>query len=226
MPDYANRSSAEQALARQLARLGREVQALILERLGDPPNYDNLDAAFWADIQQRYEAILIPSLEGIFISSAEAMAGLDGIPPADIAVVNENAAAWARQYTFDLVGGINDTSRRYLQRTINDFYQTGMDMATLEARIARQFGTRRAANIAITEVTRASVQGELAVVRGLREAGIQMVAVWQTSNDDIVCRICSPLNQTKQGEAWYQFPPAHVGCRCWVNHVFATGATI
>lgn len=222
MPDYANRESAETTLARLLGRVGRDVQRLILDALGDPPDYARLDEAFWSDIQARYEEVLLPTLENIYIDSAEQMAGADGIPPADYALVNEAAAAWARQYTFELVRGINDTSRQYLQRTINDFFQTGMNMRALQERIARQFGTVRASRIAVTEVTRAAVEGERAIVAQLAQSGIQMAAVWQTSNDDIVCRICSPLNGLRQGDGWVYPPPAHVGCRCWINHEFVT----
>jgi ribosomal protein S2 len=90
----------------------------------------------------------------------------------------------------------------------------------LKDSLSSLFGPVRAEIIAITEVTRAAVEGERAMVAEVAKQGIQMVAVWNTNNDEIVCPICAPLNQKKQGEAWTFPPPAHPRCRCWLNHDF------
>ena len=75
--------------------------------------------------------------------------------------------------------------------------------------------------IARTEVTRAAVEGERALVKETNDIVSQhgidpMVPIWQTRNDEIVCPICGPKHnkEIKDGE----YPPAHPRCRCWVTH--------
>ena len=54
----------------------------------------------------------------------------------------------------------------------------------------------------------------------LAAQGIEMIEVWNTNNDELVCDICEPLNQKEKGDGWDESdgPPAHVRCRCWTNH--------
>jgi intein/homing endonuclease len=54
--------------------------------------------------------------------------------------------------------------------------------------------------IATTEVTRASVEGEREVAREVAEQGIEMVEVWQTSNDEMVCFPAWTLVETLEGQ--------------------------
>jgi hypothetical protein len=72
--------------------------------------------------------------------------------------------------------------------------------------------------IAVTEVTRASVEGERAQVRELAAQGVVLVATWQTANDELVCPVCGPRNGRREGDGWDSPPPAHPRCRCWLNH--------
>ena len=143
----------------------------------------------------------------------------------DWALVNEAAVNWGTRYTYDLVTGINETSRRVLQTSIPQYFEEAMTQGELRSRLTGTFGPVRAEMIARTEVTRAAVEGQRATVREadklLSKYGIKpMVEVWQTRNDEIVCPICGPRHGKEEGDGWTKDdgPPAHPRCRCWTNH--------
>jgi hypothetical protein len=155
-----------------------------------------------------------------------------GAPAAvDWTLVNTRAATWAKGYSFELVKGIDETSKTALQDAISKYYQAPMTRAELEAEISKTFSPARASRIAVTETTRAAVEGDLEIAREIRAAGIEMVTVWLTDNDDKVCDICEPLNQKyadgeKDGRPYWihpdgseiEPPPAHVECRCDIGN--------
>lgn len=222
MSDFPARADWERRIERGLASAFAPWLDRLLALLGDPPHPDNVPASFWREVSADVAGELRPALESVWIASARDFAAGRAAISLDWSVINRRAARWAETYTYDLVKGIEATSRRKLQSAINVFFRDGLTKAQLEAKIAPLFGPVRAQMIAVTEVTRASVQGELATVREIRRAnpGIALVPVWNTNNDELVCPICRPRNQTRQGELWYDPPPAHVLCRCWLNHVW------
>jgi len=84
------------------------------------------------------------------------------------------------------------------------------------------FGAERAEIIAITETTRAAVEGERGVIAELEQHGIRMYPVWMTRNDELVCPICAPRNGKPiqpGNETNGEYPPAHPRCRCGVGWV-------
>jgi hypothetical protein len=115
------------------------------------------------------------------------------------------------------VKDITDNRRRFLQRSINDFYRTGMTMGDLRTRLSREFGVVRSEMIAATETTRAIVEGERTYVNELRKQGVQVRNVVQTSSDERVCPKCSPKQGKDPDEVGY--PPYHVSCRCWFTSI-------
>lgn len=219
MPDFANRADWESRLQRALEKLQDAQRKRLMQALGDPPSQNNLPPQFWSEFGQEYRDALYPLLEQIFLDSAEQM--LEALPMGvDWDLVNAEAARWARQYTYDLVSQITDRTRAALQEKVGNYFETPTTLGDLKESLEALFGAVRAEMIAVTETTRAAVQGEYALVQKIQEQGIAMVAVWQTNNDDLVCPICAPRNQTRQGEGWDEPPPAHPRCRCWVNHEF------
>lgn len=137
----------------------------------------------------------------------------------DVAEINAAALEWARKYTFELVKGIDRTTRKVLQRAVSQFIETpGMTVGQLTDLVSAAVGDARAANVAITELTRAYSQGTAVYQEMLKEAGVNMRKVWNTSNDELVCPICGPLNQQAE-DRWEDVgaPPAHPNCRCWTT---------
>lgn len=219
MADLASRAEWEARLARANGKLGQQALNEIMDALGDPPSAGNITPALWEKLSAAQLEVLVPVLRDIYLESAKQM--LDASPiGVDWGLVNKDAIEWSQKYGFELVTGINETSRQGLQSAIGNFFSEKWTMGDLRGALEGTFGPVRAEMIAATEVTRAAVEGELSVVAGIRAQGIDMVAVWATSNDEYVCPICGPLDGTKQGEDWDDPPPVHPRCRCWVNHEF------
>ena len=219
MPDIPNRDELEAELARRFSKLSSKHRRELLQLLGTPPNYGNVPASFWERVAGELNGSFVPFLTLVFLESIERL--LPTVPIGiDWALANQYAANWAREYSFELIRGINNTSRRAVQDAVASYFEQGLTRADLETRLASIFGPTRAEMIAVTETTRASVAGERAWAEELRKQGVEMIEVWETHKDDLVCPICAPLDGKPKGEAWTDAtgPPAHVRCRCWTNH--------
>ena len=195
----------------------------VMDLLGDPPDLNRLDAAFWASEQGKMIADLRPEL-GRMVRDSMATTATTVPILWDEVVIAEEALDWARGYTYDLVTGLNGNTQRLLQRVVPQFVETpGMTVGQLRAELEPAFGQARAQMIATTEVTRAYSQGTDIIQRQLAAGGLEMQRIWHTSGDDRVCDICVPLNGKPETE-WAQAspmaetpPPAHPNCRCWTT---------
>lgn len=222
MADIDSRDELEREIARKLGKMLKTQMAKLLELMGDPPNINNITEEFWRESGAEFTEIVRPFLRNTFQNQAQTMLGTIPIG-VEWTLINERAATWASRYAYDLVRGINETSRRMLQSAVSIYYRDGLTIGELQDMIAGSFGPVRAEMVAVTEVTRASTQGERALSDELAQQGIHMVEVWRTNNDELVCEICGPRNGKPEGEGWTRDdgPPAHPRCRCWVNHEFA-----
>jgi hypothetical protein len=103
----------------------------------------------------------------------------------------------------------------------------GATIGNIMDMLSDDFGEDRAGRIAITEITRMYAEGNQLAGEDLRDQwpGEEVLKRWFTNNDDRVCPICAPLNNTEIGidESWivdgveYENPPAHPNCRCWTS---------
>jgi hypothetical protein len=124
----------------------------------------------------------------------------------------------------------------HLNTTIPRFYEEGWNLGQLQGELEKWYSPVRAQMIAVTETTRAAVEGELEVMREIeKDNGISMVAIWLTANDERVCAICNPMNGEKEagrggdGKPFFIHPesgarlrpPAHPRCRCGIALTFA-----
>lgn len=213
------RSEQEAELAKVLANVQGKERKRLLAALGEPPNLDNLTPGFWGGYSNALKKEIVPALERVFLASAQAM--LDKTPAigVDWTLVNKQASQWASRYGFDPVSGITDTTREALQQKVSAFFENQMTMPQFRESLEALFGPVRAEMIAVTETTRAASASTMELQSQINQSGIRFVAVWKTAFDDVVCPICEPLNETKQGEGWDTPPPAHVRCRCDVQLV-------
>ena len=216
--DVLNRDELERRLARVLSKGLRTEMDKLLDLLGDPPDLSKVPYAYWQsgwkDIQRDVEPILVDT----FISQAESLMNSVGIG-SDWAHFNEIAADWGRAYSYNLVTGMEGTTRsaleKLLQKNVPGYFEEGLTSKELARRLEPQFGVVRSEMIAVTETTRAAVEGERAYVQELvKETGREMIPIWLTANDDRVCVICGPKNEKPITDG--QFPPAHPRCRCGV----------
>lgn len=138
-------------------------------------------------------------------------------------LANNAAADWALSYGYELVRGLLATTRDRLQREIAEYIRNSETIGQLMRRIAAGgvFGEDRAMMIAVTEVTRAFAEGNLAAWRA---SGVIERRRWNSNNDELVCPVCGPLNGQVVGldEPFgdgVAAPPAHPRCRCWTTPV-------
>jgi hypothetical protein len=220
MADLARRAELEQQLARELARLQQRELTRLLQALGDPPTLENLNPEYWNEFSTTLRGELTPTLEKVYLASAEQRLDTMSVG-VDWSIVNKNAADWARNYTFDLVRGITENTRAALQAKLPAYFEQGQTIGQLRNSLQDLFGPVRAGTIAVTEISRAAVQGETAIQRELEKYGLRTESVFQTSSDDAVCPLCSPLNGKVVRE--HQFPPLHPRCRCWINSRWIEG---
>lgn len=205
---------AEQALASKLTTVFKRSGTEMVRRIqaGETLDLTMLDA--------RLRATLVPTLMEVMLDQATTLAetiGLD-FDPAHVAT---SASEWARKYSFDLVTGLTDKTRGVLQSAAAQYASTpGMTRDDLVRLLSPAFGDKRASVISTTEISRASNMATASYQKELKDAGIEMVRVWQTNNDESTCVVCSPLNGTTENEWGEQFPdggPAHPKCRCFTS---------
>lgn len=182
-----------------------------------------LPDSFWNNERELLYEILFPIIYGAAIEGA--VSGMETVSIGlDWALINTAARDWARTYTYDLVKGITETSQGLLQQPIADWIESGAPLDALIDQLAQDpvFSGARASLVASTEVTRAFAQGNL---EAWRASGVVDGVRWEVAGDDLVCPICSPLQNkegTLTGGVDGLFPPAHPACRCWIQPIVNT----
>lgn len=224
----------------------KKVQALILRELRALPEANKATGAkqdepvpladddeLWQEAEKILGEILLPEVTGSAQAGAQsAQDALSQVALAvDMAKVNEPVLKWSGQYTYDLVSGINDTTRKSLREAITTWQAQGLGkrgLPDLIKAIEPLFGKQRAELVASTEVTRCFSEGNVLVYKGVPGA---VGEKWRTARDELVCEhICLPLNNkwVKFDEAFNELldpkvgdklktfmrPPAHPRCRC------------
>lgn len=217
--DVINRDELERKLARIISKNQRAELEKLLNMLGDPPNIYNVPYSFWENELKELSKTIEPTLMEIFTQQAAAL--YDDITIGiDWGLINTTAANWARKHTEEVLRGISKNTFDGLNNIIPQFYEQGWTLADLQkALIEGLYSPRRAEMIAITETTRAAVEGERALVELLKqESGIEMIPIWKTSNDELVCPLCGPRANKPITDGIY--PPLHPRCRCWTVYEF------
>lgn len=208
---------AEKELQDKISGLMKEYWKLTAKNIvnGNPPMTE--------EFSKKLQSMIENELANIAADNAEEEATVFGVG-FDPAAVDAAAEAWASQYSYDLVKGIDATTRETVSNAVTAFINTpGMTNADVMDKLSGTFGESRAEMIAITEVTRAFSAGEQIYQNMLNEMGVETVREWLTSEDEKVCPICGDLDGQRvdidekfsdsDGNE-YDNPPAHVNCRC------------
>jgi hypothetical protein len=216
--DIINRDDLERKLARILGRDMRAELSKLLAYLGDPPRLENVPMDYWSNGYRDIQKDVEPVLMDIFLAQAEGLMAEIGIG-VDWDMVNLTASQWSREHTEQILRDMFAIRYDHLNTTIPRFYEEGWNLGQLQGELEKWYSPVRAQMIAVTETTRASVEGERALVWQLeKENGVRMTPVWQTANDERVCPICGPKHGKPITDG--QYPPAHPNCRCWVTYEF------
>lgn len=183
----------------------------------------------YAGMADELRAAVMPEISSLVLDSALRLSVDTGIS-FDPAVINTEALRWAREYSFDLVTGLTNTTRNQISEATSAFIQTpGMAMGDIEKLIEPAFGPVRANMIAGTETTRAYSMATNKIQALLQQEVPELVTtrVWNTMQDEIVakCPICFPLEGAPEPvwrDTYPNGPPAHVNCRCSTSIRFET----
>lgn len=228
-----NRDGLESNFARALAKLSRKQLAEMKQQLGDPPDWRNVSKEYWDTYAEQLREIITAQVADAYDVSARDL-GQPYQAQADINwnQVNTEARDWAKDYTFDLVKGITETTQTSLRDAISAAIDRSAPLSEITAQIEPLFGPARAEMIAVTELTRAASEGEKGMVARLADTGIDLRATWNTAEDEHVCPICGSLDgQQADGDGnfnddegnSYDGPPAHPRCRCGLGWSIGNG---
>lgn len=224
MAKYLTPAQLEERLTeiatRVLRERGDDVLAVIKNGGDWQAALDSVYAQMTADLTAEFG----PQLAAGVLDSALAVMEAERVA-VDVATLGSRAATFAEQYSFDLIKGIEETTRERLSSAMSAYFQDEtMDLKTLGQRVEWLFGGDRGQMIATTEATRASAQGQRVLVEELKDESpnANVAEFWQTSEDEIVCDTCGGLNGVAREEGGYHHPdgtvydapPAHPRCRC------------
>lgn len=224
--DVINRDELERKLARVVGRdLRLELQKL-LGYMGDPPQLENVPRDYWQNGWRDIQKDVEPALLETYLSQAEGLMVEIGVG-VNWDQVNLQASRWARQHTDDILNEmwrarhdmLEDVINRYpgVGEGVGQLFEESLTIRELKERLEPMYGPVRAEMIAVTETTRAAVEGEREIIEQLfRESGIRMRPIWQTANDELVCPLCGPRHEKEITDGVY--PPLHPRCRCGVGY--------
>lgn len=186
-----------------------------------PDPFDNIidgasDDEFVADL---IRLIATAGVGGVNLFQQQVAVGLD------YNLINDQALQFARDYTYDLITGIDATTRDLISNAISRFIETpGMTIGDITRELESIFSLNRAQLIAVTETTNAYAMGQQIAGEALlaQFPDVRVVKKWYTNNDDRVCPICGQLDGeevdiTDNFSHGGANPPAHPNCRCWTN---------
>lgn len=225
------RDQLEKALAR---RFGRELTAQEKEIVAlaetDPDRL--LHESYWEEEKQRYPWLRRLLAAGAIAAAVEALpAGARGriAPPipSGAATIEETviglAENWAKEYSFNLIKGITDTTRDAVAQALDEYRLGVIDYDQFVARLAPKFGPGRAATIARTEAARAGNMGALETGQYLAAQGYEPHYIYMYSQSEAPCPsrpLCSELDGKEIEQYGPDWPPRHYNCQCGVNVVF------
>lgn len=202
------------ALAGEMGPYMQQVAEQIVN--GQPPDTRSMD--------DRILVLLLLGLIGAATASTRQRAQALGVE-LSIDTINQRATQWAQTYTYELVRGINETTRQAISNAVTAYTQApGMTIDEVAQLLEPTFGQVRANMIATTEITRAYGQAATITQAELLAQGVYSELQWVTYNDDRVCKICGPLHNAivTWSLEYPNGPPAHVNCRCWLANVKVT----
>lgn len=130
----------------------------------------------------------------------------------DWELLAHEARDFARQYVFNLIRNVDDTTRSQVREAVTKWIESGLPLDDLKAQLQQVFDDpARADLIAQTETTRAYAAGSL---ERYRRADVQMVK-FVTVNDSHVCPTCAAyMGQVMPIDSGVVVP-VHPGCRCY-----------
>lgn len=120
-------------------------------------------------------------------------------------------------------------TRNRLNEAFGAVLSNDLTEAEFQALLDKLFGAERAESISITETTRARTGGFENGRGYFAERGLPLLAVWQVTKDERLCKVCRPLHGQPESAWKLSFPdgpPAHPRCRCTLAMVARDGTEL
>lgn len=179
---------------------------------------------FWSEEAALLFALLYPYLRDMILAGAR-NAYLELAATVDLGIawdiVNEAVISWANKYTTEVVAQISKTSMAAFLDNFEPWLNSGKPLQDLIDTLTPYYGPVRARMIGTTEVTRAFANGNIAM---WRQTGVVESFRFNTSRDELVCPICSPLDgQIFQLGDTEHTPALHVNCVLPGNEITTPG---
>ena len=137
---------------------------------------------------------------------------------------NVEAAKWAEQNAGSAYPDLTIKQRELLILAVSEFIQKSKTLSYVKDLLLKEFDPAQAEVIAVTEITRAYAHAVLIEGEKLGKEfpGVKVIKSWSTTNDAYVCPICKDLDgkEVDIDNAFAEgifIPPAHEGCRCWIE---------
>jgi hypothetical protein len=229
--ELRKRESAERKAAKEIAAGLKKQQAAVVSAIGENGNVSAAEQAITESHTTATEALRRALIAGTDLGTSYAIAGLESTGfGMDWTLANTEAQQWAEQHAGQLIKDIDATSLDRVRSAVASWVESGAPLSSLIDELAPTFGPNRASLIATTELTRAYAEGSRQIYKA---SGVVTKWRWQTANDNLVCPICGPLNQTivqidnpfnvhlpaGLKVDTFDAPPSHVNCRCGVSGV-------
>ena len=193
-PDDELRLKDERRLTRALTLYFEGQLARIIASLEE--QYKSFQPGFWDDEWQEMWEEMSEDFVGILIHGT--VGGINALPDNVAPLVNRDAINmalidFARQYRNEWLFKINETSRKFVEKSIQEWLASGRPLNDLVRSLSNpdtgMFNKLRAERIATTEVTRLFAMGNKAA---WEQVGYVDQFRWMTANDERVCEICGP----------------------------------
>ena len=189
-------------------------QEAALTRSLSKTNPQDPGGAWWEKWIARYGAFFTPFITQMAIESSQGHQAQFGVG-IDFDTIADQAENWASTYGFNLVTGLNNGTRRTLQRGLAEFSAGRLDYTGLVNSYATKFTRARAENIAMTETTKAYFNGMRIYREQVGALGVRTDVIWHAEPD--ACPICLPNHGVLQSTGLWTVPemPAHPRCHCF-----------
>lgn len=201
------RDPIERAMQREIEQAFAGFEPEFAEAIAndEEPDYDGLRKALIA--------ILVTYLVRAFMDEvAELEAEYDvSFDPAEMAAL---ATEWAVGFAPEEADRLIATTQKTVNKAAAAWAAGLLTLEQLSEMLAPSFSKSRAALIAISLITVALSLAFDKYKEMLEPLGYELIEIWETAGDDLVCEFCRPLDGTERGTAWTDPPPLHCRCRC------------
>lgn len=209
------RIASEAEIQAAMKQLNDDQRRRLRQHLGTPPRFENVPDSFWQDVEDEQAALLLILISSMSDRSARYMR--DRFKPTGLYVpdtkIETRVAEYAVERAAEVSQGVTETVKNRLQ----NYFEREQKARLTDEDLQTVLGDAKAKEVAITEATAATANGESIFRDDARENGKEVKVIWRVDPRSNACKICRRLNGRPE-EYWVRLfplgPPAHPSCAC------------